>query len=360
MMQWNWMTYTRILNFDRCFCSPAALLFLFTYLSLNCCAQTKWVPANRACGASLRGLSVVDDSTIWASGSEGTWLRSCNGGKLWHTGTIPGCSKLDFRDVHALDCDRAWVMSAGDTCKIYYTSDAGQSWKLQYINYEPGIFFDGFAFWDQKNALAYSDPIDGRFYIIETTDGSTWHQVDESILPRAIEGEAGFAASGTGICTVGDEAVWIATGGGARARVLHSTDKGLTWTTYDSPLMSNDAAGIFSIIFTTPTNGTIVGGSYLDSTNNTANCATTIDGGVNWKLITEQQPRGYRSCVTASDDGKLLLTVGRTGSEWSRDNGNTWEPIGHKGYFACAIGSRYAWAVGRHGKLGKLDLTQLK
>jgi photosystem II stability/assembly factor-like uncharacterized protein len=124
--------------------------------------------------------------------------------------------------------------------------------------------------------------------------------------------------------------------------------------------MSNDAAGIFSIIFTTPTNGTIVGGSYLDSTNNTANCATTIDGGVNWKLITEQQPRGYRSCVTASDDGKLLLTVGRTGSEWSRDNGNTWEPIGHKGYFACAIGSRYAWAVGRHGKLGKLDLTQLK
>ena len=354
------MTYTRILNIDKRILLREALLFLFTYLSLNCFAQTQWVSVDKVCRSSLRGLCVVDDNIIWGSGSEGTWLRSCNGGKDWRTSFIPGCSKLDFRDIHALDCDRAWVISAGDTCKIYYTSDGGLSWKLQYINYELGIFFDGFAFWDEKTALAYSDPLGGKFYVIGTKDGHTWQPIDRSGLPDALEGEAGFAASGTGICMVGEEAVWIATGGGSRARVMFSGDKGLTWTIYDSPLTSSDAAGIFSIVFTTPNNGTIVGGSYLDSTNNSANCATTTDGGVTWKLVTGQQPRGYRSCVAATNDAKLLLTVGRTGSEWSKDHGNTWIPIGKKGYFACAVGNKYAWAVGRNGKVGKLDLTKLE
>jgi len=183
-----------------------------------------------------------------------------------------------------------------------------------------------------------------------------WKAIDLSHMPNTIKDEAGFAASGTGICIYGDSAVWIATGGGERSRVMRSIDGGTNWTVHESPLMSATGTGIFSMVFTSELNGVIVGGSYLDSTNAGSNCAVTSNGGVTWKLITEQQPRGYRSCVAVNSDGELLLAVGRTGSEISKDLGKTWIPIGEEGYFVCAIGKKYAWAVGRNGKIGRLDL----
>ena len=53
--------------------------------------------------------------------------------------------------------------------------------------------------------------------------------------PPALEGEAGFAASGQCLVGSGPRDVWLATGGAARARVLHSADRGLTWTVADTP-----------------------------------------------------------------------------------------------------------------------------
>jgi len=283
-------------------------------------------------------------------------LRTSNGGKSWRSGSILGASKLDFRDIHAVDSMVAWVLSAGDTCKIFFTSNGGASWELQYTNFQPGIFFDGFAFWSKNHAIAYSDPIDEKLFVILTVDGRTWKAIDLSHMPNTIKDEAGFAASGTGICVYGDSMVWIATGGGERSRVMRSTDGGSNWTVHDSPLMSATGMGIFSMVFTSELKGVIVGGSYVDSSNAASNCAVTSNGGVTWTLITEQQPRGYRSCVAAQ--GKLMLTIGRTGSEISKDSGNTWVPIGEEGYFACAIGNKYAWAVGRNGKIGRLDLEE--
>jgi len=315
------------------------------------------VSVDRACKSSLRGLSVVSDDIVWASGSNGTWLRTSDGGIHWASGSIPGTSKLDFRDIHALDSLSAWVISAGDTCRIFSTSDGGATWDLQYSNYMPGVFFDGFAFWDEENAFAYSDPIDEKFYVIQTDNGLTWAAVDLEALPMVLKGEAGFAASGTGICVQSDSIVWIATGGGARSRVMRSLNRGSSWTVHNTPLSSSEGAGIFSIVFTSSKNGVIVGGSYLDSTKSESNCAITSDGGETWKLITTNQPRGYRSCVAASIDGKVLVTVGRTGSEMSTNGGESWEVIGEDGYFACAFGKRYVWAVGRNGKVGKLKLT---
>ena len=352
----SWMIFLRTLNTDNRFFLREAFLVLFIVLSVDSIAQDHWASLDRVCSESLRGLSVVDDNTVWASGSGGTWLRTSDAGNTWVSGFIPGAAKLDFRDIHAVDSMKAWVISAGDTCKIFRTVDGGATWDLQYLNHQNGIFFDGFAFCSERSALAYSDPIDGKFYIIRTNDGKSWKPIDPLGIPPALEGEAGFAASGTGICTWGDSMVWIATGGGPKARVFRSVDLGATWTAHDTPIVSKEGAGIFSMVFTSSLKGTIVGGSYLDSSNANANCAVTIDGGLTWNLIEGSQPRGYRSCVAASETGGVLLAIGRTGSEISRDEGRTWMEIGQEGYFACGIGKEYAWAVGRNGKIGKLKL----
>ena len=64
--------------------------------------------------ASLRGIHNVGGGVAWASGSNGTVLRTEDGGYLWQTCNIPpGAEKLDFRGIQAFDENTAIVMSSG-------------------------------------------------------------------------------------------------------------------------------------------------------------------------------------------------------------------------------------------------------
>src|SRR5204863_6911316 len=143
-----------------------------------------------------------------------------------------------------------YVLSAGegDKARIYKTNDAGMTWTLQFKNDDPRAFFDGFAFWDANEGIAFSDPVDGHFLIIRTTDGGAiWKEIPRENMPTAIPGEAAFAASGTSIAVARGGHVWIATGGSA-ARVFHSADRGLTWSLANTPIVSGvPSSGIFSI-----------------------------------------------------------------------------------------------------------------
>ncbi|MEO6406616.1 MAG: oxidoreductase, partial [Ferruginibacter sp.] len=47
---------------------------------------------------SLRGLSVVNDRTLWVSGSNGTVGRSLDSGNTWKWIQVKGFEKTDFRD----------------------------------------------------------------------------------------------------------------------------------------------------------------------------------------------------------------------------------------------------------------------
>ena len=201
--------------------------------------------------ANLRGLSVVAD-TVWASGSGGTFIKTTDGGRSWHVGHVAGAEKLDFRDVEAFSGKVAFLLSIGngEASRIYKTSDGGDTWQLQFQNTEQEAFFDALAFWDERHGLAMSDPVRGRFYLIATDDGGAhWTPLPTEGMPLAINGEGGFAASGTCLITRGKSDAWLVSGG-AKARVFHSKDRGLHWVVVESPILSGPAsAGIFSIAF---------------------------------------------------------------------------------------------------------------
>jgi hypothetical protein len=61
----------------------------------------------------LQAVSAVDSNVVWVSGHGGTWVRTLDGGRTWSAHVMPGADTLQFRDVHALDADRAWLLSAG-------------------------------------------------------------------------------------------------------------------------------------------------------------------------------------------------------------------------------------------------------
>lgn len=323
----------------------------------------QWEMQTSGTTASLRGVCAVSSTVAWASGSNGTYLRTIDGGKIWQAGTIPGTSSLDFRDIQALDADTALVISAGAPAKIYKTTDGAKTWKEKYSNDKPGVFFDSMAFWDEKNGLAFSDPVDGFFLLIVTADGGeTWRQVPAKNIPSPLPGEAGFAASGTCVAVQGKFNAWFCTGGAA-ARVFRSIDRGKTWIAARTPMICGKSSeGIFSISFKDAKNGIIVGGDYKKIQQNQKNAAITIDGGLTWQLVEEGQPTGFRECVVyvPGTGGQMVITVGPSGSDYSVDGGMTWKNFDTTGFHSVgfAPGSGTGWAVGAEGRIAICQLRQ--
>jgi photosystem II stability/assembly factor-like uncharacterized protein len=299
----------------------------------------------------IRGMCAVNDSLVWLSGTGGAVYRTENAGKSWDNLTLPKCEDLDFRDIHAFDEENAYVISAGYGVNIYSTNDGGISWLECYRDTNAYAFYDGIDFWDKHNGLAYGDPHQRKMALLSTNNGWKWND-ERHLMPDALEGEAGFAASGTGIVLL-DNYVWIATGGGPVARVLCSQDSGATWIAHETPLVSGEGMGIFSIAFRDPQYGVAVGGSYMDSTATEGNSAYTKDGGITW-LVPDTVPRGYRSCASFNSSGDYVVAVGRTGCDWSDDDGKIWHHFSKEGFWVCDFGGDVLWASGRRGKLGKM------
>jgi photosystem II stability/assembly factor-like uncharacterized protein len=232
---------------------------------------------------------------------------------------------------------------------------------LQFTNSNPKAFFDAMAFWDRDHGIAVSDPVDGRFLIIKTSDGgATWRPVPADRMPPALSGEGAFAASGTCITVQGKNNVWFGTGGGAQARVFHSTNGGETWTVNPTPLASaRPPTGVFSIAFKDSRSGVIVGGDYEKESDPTGNAAVTIDGGRTWTLIASSRPAGYRSCVVyvPGTTAPTLIAVGPSGTDYSLDNGRNWSNISQAGFHSVSFaGANSAgWAVGEKGLIAKYD-----
>lgn len=318
-----------------------------------------WEDLGGVTSKHLRGLSVRNDDIMWASGTAGTFIKTVNGGKNWTVGQIPGCDSTDLRDIEAHDERMASVMTAGWPARIFRTYDGGLTWNLQMQDTTPGTFLDGMAFWDEQHGVAYGDPIAGNWYILRTMDGGqSWYRANTTVIPPPQVGEAGFAASGTGITVGAEGRAWFGTGGGETARTLLTKDFGKTWQIFNTPIRSEEGAGIFSLCFANKAFGVAVGGSYTDSTNTSANCAVTENGGDSWEVVSSNPPGGYRSCVAYHATLDMFYAVGRTGSDYSIDRGRSWTPHSPEGYYTCAFSKSYLWVVGRNGKMARLKLPE--
>jgi photosystem II stability/assembly factor-like uncharacterized protein len=321
----------------------------------------QWEVQASGTSASFRGLSVVDDRIAWASGTRGTVVRTADGGATWRVMSVPGADSLDFRDIAAFDARRAYVLSIGNgsASRIYKTVDGGVTWTLQFTNPDTAAFYDCFDFWSSERGLALSDPVTGRFRVIGTSDGgATWTQLPPARIPPALVGEAAFAASGTCLVVGRPDNVWIASGGGAEARVYRSATGGINWQAAPTPVQSGPGSrGVFSLAFVDQRRGIVVGGDYQAPTDATGNIALTDDGGVTWRAPSGR-PSGYRSGVAyvPGSDGRLIVAVGTSGSDYSADGGETWTPIDTLGFNTVAFAPRSGsagWAVGPAGRIAK-------
>lgn len=327
------------------------------FVSLIVCVPShlcQWIKQNVNTTASFRGLSVVSEKVIWASGTRGTVIRTVDGGKTWNVIAVPEAGKLDFRDIEAFDADTAYIISIGngEASRIYKTNDGGSTWKLQFKNANDKAFYDAMACWDRNNCVAMSDPVDGKYVFIGTRDGETWQPMDTDKMAAAKPGEAAFAASGTCLIAHGRDRLLLVSGGND-ARVFRSEDRGSSWRVAETPIVKGTAgSGIFSIAMLNGKRGIIVGGNYEKPDQNADNLAFTSDGGRTW--LAGNGLSGYRSGV-AYIDNTTVVAVGSSGSDISSDGGKKWRNIDKVSYNAVqAKGSRAVWAVGEKGMVARM------
>jgi photosystem II stability/assembly factor-like uncharacterized protein/outer membrane lipoprotein-sorting protein len=320
-------------------------------------APAQWQDQNSGVQVQLRGISAVSATVAWASGANGTVLRTVNGGRTWEKLNIDGAEKLDFRDIRAFDDKTAYVLSigAGDNSRIYKTTDGGRHWKLQFTNQDPKAFYDCFAFWSPDHGIAVSDSVNGQFPLIATSYGSRWSAPGPLTIPPALDGEGAFAASGTCIATYGQEEVWFVTGA---ARVFHSSDRGKTWTVSQTPILSGTPSqGIFSVVFRDSRHGVIVGGDYMHPENSDNTAAYTSDGGQTWTL-SSKFPSGYRSAVAlifeSCQPAPRYVAVGSNGIDSSND-GKVWLKERTGEYNAVSFAGNVGWAVGPKGRIERAE-----
>ncbi len=343
------------------------LLFSFLLIAAGAAAQWQTAPVQVPTTASLRGLSPVDAKVVWASGTNGTVLRTIDGGETWEVRRVAGAEKLDFRGIRAFDANTAVAMSSGKAeeglARIYRTSDGGLHWSLVLEEKTPGVFFDAIAFWDREHGIVVSDPVNGRFVLFVTADGGkTWKRIAPEKIPPALPNEGAFAASNSCLAVQGERNVWFGTGGAGVARVFRSSDGGHSWTATKTPMHPpNASSGVFSIAFRDGRNGVAVGGDYAHADSSAMpNVLFTSDGGKTWRAVETTSPAGvYLSSVTyvpevrgaESASGERILAAGsagiflkEAGKGWVRENDGDFNVI-------AFVSAGNAWAVGPKGKV---------
>ncbi len=332
---------------------------LFLFFSINTFSQRKKLPKveiiHSGVKTSLRGLSVVNNNVIWVSGSNGMVGKSVNAGKNWKWMTVKGFEKTDFRDIEAFDANTAIIMGIAEPAYILKTENGGDTWKVVFENKTSGMFLDAMDFRNAKDGVVIGDPVDGRFFIARTTDGgNSWKQEAEELRPKANEGEAFFAASGTNIRFLSNGSI-VYVSGGKNSRVFYNNTPLQTMMT-----KGKETSGAYSIaVFdnfkrTNPKKILIVGGDYTADSLTANNCFISNTSGKSWSAP-KTTPKGFRSCVEFLNK-ETLVTCGTNGVDYSFDGGTNWYPISIEEFHTCRFArfGNQVYLAGANGKIGKL------
>ncbi len=298
---------------------------------------------------SIRGLSVVDDSVAWASGSKGYIATTHDGGRNWQWQQIKGFEKADFRDIEAFSDKEAVIMSSGTPALILKTIDGGVTWQEKYRNTDTSYFFDAMDFDKPMHGLILGDPINNKFLLLETNDGGeTWKPFSDQ--PYAIPGEAAFAASGT--CLRINNGIINIVSGGTAARLL-SYSKG-SWDYFNLPIIHGKSSqGAFSVAFGKK-QSIVVGGDYQNDKRTDSTAVYTSKSNTLFEFSVKETG-SYQSCIEFIR-ADTFLSTGTSGSNITINSGKIWTKIDNISYNVCRKAKRGVLVLlaGNDGKISTL------
>ncbi|WP_432671807.1 T9SS type A sorting domain-containing protein [Flavobacterium sp. SM2513] len=316
------------------------LLLSLCLTAFSAFSQNFWTAKATTFTQISRGLddiSIVDNNVIWAKAYDGAsetptnvrqYTRSIDGGNTWVSGNINlGLTQtsLNVSSIHAISATTAWVTAYSDNPAavlggVWKTTNSGTNWVKQttaLFNNTVDSFTNLVYFWDANNGFCQGDPAGGYFELYTTTNGGTnWTRVPSANIPVPLEGEYGYVHN----YEVVGNTIWYGTNKG---RIFKSTDMGLNWTVFQSPITDfGGTASSGSYSFKDANNGLLV------KSGTTPLLYKTINGGTTWTAVTFTGVMGGRDLAYIPGTNSVV-TVGTTEdpisfTSYSNDNGLTW------------------------------------
>ena len=346
----------------------------------------QWEIEESNSSASLRGIISVGGGVAGASGSDGTVLRTEDGGYVWQ-GCVqpPGAAKLDFRGIQAWDENTAVVMSSGtgDLSRLYKTTDGCRTWTLLLTNKDKDGFWDALQFTDRLHGTLLGDPVGGHFVLLTTSDGGKTWTTGQIGPAESVSGQSIFAASNSSLVVTSPSSRAFCTGGPSGPSIIRQNlgpqpgpakpgEVHFGTTASSEQLVSfnkSASSGCFSLAESRDGRGTTVavGGdfSHPEQGDDTAWTTAGADDAENKEhplfhfSPAKTRPAGYRSAVAYDPRMKAWIAVGPSGTDISTDDGQNWRaltpgqqetPQADKQWNAIWL----PFAVGPHGRIGKL------
>jgi photosystem II stability/assembly factor-like uncharacterized protein len=292
---------------------------------------------------NVRALELSEQNIVIATSRGETKIQMKGESTFFNIFDNDTINKPNFRAL-ACTSNSIFTISIGNPALLY------KDGVLVYKESNENVFYDSIDFWNDLEGIAIGDPTDGCLSVIITRDGGeTWIKQSCEIAPKVFNGEAAFAASDTNISII-NNATWVATGG-KKSNVFFSPDKGITWVSYETPIIQGTSStGIYSIDFYNKNIGFAIGGDYTEPNANIQNKIRTIDGGKSWSIIANNKAPGYKSCVqfVPNTNGDFLVAVGINGIDYSNDFGLTWKHLSDEGFYTIRfLNSNIAYAAGK-------------
>ncbi len=308
---------------------------------------------------SLRSSSVAFGN-IWVAGTKSKIFKSEDNGQSWQDISLSDGFVGDIRDIEVFGADTAIIMTVGEgnNSRLYKTTDSGKHWQLLLSNPDKKGFFDSIDFWDNQNGLLLGDPVDDFYVVMTTSDGGkNWQRIGRQSLPKLLKNEAAFAASGNTLMTSSNHRAWITTGG-FNASVYYSDDSGKNWTRSSVPLhIKTQTSGGYALAENTNQDIFVLGGDYQDRPGKYNNIARLRINSMlgNWQQI-DAGKRGLRTAMTCLQ--KLCLMTGKTGTDISFDDGDSWQIFSNEGFYTLASDNNVFVAAGHEGRVAILVINQ--
>lgn len=239
----------------------------------------------------LTCVSAVDEDTAWVVGNNGACLFTTDGGASWNPppGTFPPDplpANLNLHGVHSFGADCAWAVGANGT--VLRTRDGGGTWEIQ--DSGTAEHLKGISAADINNAWAVGD----NGSCIHTTDGGqTWSS--QQVTSRTI----------LGVAAVSSDSCWVTSRWG---EIFKTYDRGSTWVQQGSPV------------------------------DNPLTDISAVDNSFAWAV-------GFPGFD--ENDG-IILNTRADGFDWHRQPGATRNLNGVSG-----VDRKTAWAVGNNGQILK-------
>ncbi|MFT5860359.1 MAG: hypothetical protein ACI865_002472 [Flavobacteriaceae bacterium] len=252
----------------------------------------------------------------------------------------------DFKEMRDIERSGNYLIGiqSGDNGKLVRLNNNGGVKIVEHPEWK-GIFLDGLDFKGQRGFLM-GDPVDGNFSLFHSNDGGeSWERCAGKV--PAIKGEAGFASSGSNVQVI-DDSTYIFISGGEKSQFFKTSDNGKNWTAVVLPFYPGESSGAFSMHFSTPDIGVIVGGDYVNSDLKLNTTYYTKDGGLSW-YNSQHAPRGYRACVF--EQNGVYYTSGRNGIDFSLDNGENWIPFADGAYYSLGANDSQLIATTKEGQI---------